>query len=178
MMLRCAPRRAASMILPVFLFVYATSASVDNASAQAVQRVTGASTDTLRLSMSGAAALAAQRNPAVIASRARTSQTEARVIQARSALLPHVTAYAADGEHTMNTATFGIEFPTPPGQQPFFDPNGQVIGPIRIVDVRGRRQQSLFDSPSLERTRGARAAVEASTAPTSAIAAEAASGAS
>ncbi len=93
-----------------------------------------ASADTLRLTLRGAAALAAQRNPAVVVARARVSQSEARVLESRSALLPHVSAYAADGERTMNTATFGIEFPSIPGQPPLFDPNGEVIGPIHIVD--------------------------------------------
>lgn len=153
------------------IFLYATYGVPLSAGAQTV------SADTLRLSLRGASALAAQRNPAVVAARARVSQAEARVLGSKSAFLPHVSAYAGDGAHTMNTATFGIEFPTPPGQQPFFDPNGEVIGPIHIVDVRTRLTQSLFDYASVERTRGARAAVSASDADAYAIAAEAASGA-
>jgi outer membrane protein TolC len=163
--------RAAALVF----FLYATSGVTAHVHAQVSSQP---STDTLRLTLRDAAAMAAQRNPAVVAARARVAQSEARVTAARSALLPQVSAYAADGAHTMNTATFGIDFPSPPGQPPLFDPNGEVIGPIHIVDTRARLSQSLFNMAARERTRGARAAVDASDASAFAIASEAASGAS
>jgi outer membrane protein TolC len=156
----------------LLFFLYATSGVRSPLSGQAV---TG---DTLRLTLHDAAVMAAQRNPAVLEARARVAQSAARVTEARAALLPQVSAYAADGTHTMNTATFGIDFPTPPGQPPVFDPNGEVIGPIHIVDARARVSQTVFNLAARERTRGARAAVEASDAAAIAIASEAASGAS
>jgi outer membrane protein TolC len=164
-----APRMA---VLAVFLYATSTGGAHP-----VMAQSTASPGDTLRLTLRDAASLAAQRNPAVVAARARVSQSEARVLASKSAFLPHVSAYAADGAHTMNTATFGIEFPTPPGQDPVFDPDGEVIGPIHIVDVRARLTQSVFDYASVERTRGARAAVTASDADAEAIAAEAASGA-
>jgi outer membrane protein TolC len=133
--------------------------------------------DTLRLTLAQARSLAAANHPAVQAARARVAQSEARVLQSRSALLPHVSAYAADGPHTMNTATFGLDFPTAPGEPPLFDPDGQVIGPIHIVDARGQLSQALFDWSSVQRTRGARAALSASAADVEATASEAASAA-
>lgn len=164
----------AAAVLAVFL--YATSAPGARAVSAQVIPSRGTS-DTLRLTLRGAAALAAERNPAVVAARARISQAEARVLESKSAFLPHISAYAADGAHTMNTATFGIEFPTPAGQDPIFDPNGEVIGPIHIVDLRTRLTQSIYDYGNVERSRGARAAVKASDADAFAIAAEVASGA-
>ena len=99
-------------LLSVFAVMYATASLPPAASAQVV----GA--DTLRLTLQGASSLAAQRNPAVVAARARVSQSEARVLESRSSMLPHLSAYAADGQHTMNTATFGLDFPSAPGEPP------------------------------------------------------------
>jgi outer membrane protein TolC len=76
-------------------------------------------------------------------------------------VLPEVSALASQGGHTLNTATFGITFPAPPGQPPLFDPNGQVIGPVNLLDVRGRVSQTLFDAGALARIRSARAAAVA-----------------
>ena len=165
--------RAGSVGVMLTLFVYATSA-VSQAGGQVLPTGPG---DTLRLTLRSASALAAQRNPAVVAARARVAQSEARVVGSRAALLPQVSAYAAEGAHTMNTATFGLEFPSAPGQPPAFDPDGEIIGPIHIVDTRARITQSVFNYAARERVRGARAAVDASDAQAYSIAAEAASGA-
>lgn len=120
--------------------------------------------DTLRVSLGEAARLAAQQNTQVVEARFGVEQARARVTQQRSALLPQVSAYAARTSHTLNTASFGISFPTPAGQQPFFDPNGEVIGPVKLADVRGRLSQTLFDWSTIQRVKSSNAALAAADA--------------
>src|SRR5438067_13838859 len=90
--------------------------------------------DTVRLTLGGAARLAAAQNPQVIEAKFRVEQAQARVGTQRASLLPQLSADAMHNEHTLNTATFGIDFPTLPGQHAFFDPNGEIIGPVRLTD--------------------------------------------
>ena len=120
--------------------------------------------DTLRLTAGEAARLAARNNAAVIGARYRVEEARARVAMQRSALLPQISASASQTGHTLNTATFGLDFPSPPGEPPLFDPNGEVIGPIELSDVRGRLSQTLFDWSALERLRSTRAAYTAAAA--------------
>ena len=68
----------------------------------------------------------------------------------------------------------GIDFPTPPGQPPVFDPKGQVEGPVNTLNVRGRIQQNLVDFGALGRVRSARAAARSSSANADAAAEQAA----
>ena len=159
--------------LASFVFLYATY----GVSAPVCAQSAAGSADTLRLTLSAATQLAARQHPAVAEARARVQQSAARATQSKSSLLPHASAYAVDGQHTLNTASFGLDFPTPPGEPALFDPDGEVIGPIRIVDVRARLSQTLFDYASIERTRGARAAVDAAAAEAAAVSSEAASAA-
>lgn len=120
--------------------------------------------DTVRVSLGGAARLAADSNAQVIEARYRAEAARSRVTQARSSLLPQVSAIANTSQHTFNTATFGIDFPTAPGEPPLFDPNGEVLGPVKLTDVRGRLSQTLFDWSAIQRTRSANASVEAADA--------------
>lgn len=126
--------------------------------------------DTVRVSLGGAARLAADQNTQVIEARFRLEQARARVTEQKSSLLPQVGGQVVKSSHTLNTATFGIDFPSPPGQPPLFDPNGEVIGPVRLADVRGRLSQTLFDLSALKRVRGANANVEAADAQAQAVA--------
>lgn len=128
--------------------------------------VPGESSDTLRLSLARAVSMAAERGARVDAAEQRSAQAEARVGQAYSALLPQVGLSARGGQRTFNTATFGLDFPTPPGQQPLFDPAGEVVGPIGTADVRGSVAQTLFDWSAVERVRAAKAALSAARAGT------------
>ncbi|HUP88783.1 MAG TPA: TolC family protein [Longimicrobiales bacterium] len=120
--------------------------------------------DTVRLSLGDAARLAAQQNTQVLEARARVSQARSRITTARAALLPQVSGLVTQSAHTLNTATFGLEFPSPPGQPPLFDPNGEVIGPVKLTDLRGRLSQTLFDLSALKRVKGANAVADAATA--------------
>jgi outer membrane protein len=114
------------------------------------------------LSLGDAARLAALQSAPVVAARHRAEQADARVTQRRADLLPNVSASAVENGRTLNTATFGIDFPSPPGQPPVFDPDGQLEGPVNIFDTRARFAQSLFDPGALGRVRSARAAASAS----------------
>lgn len=117
-----------------------------------------------RLTLGDAVRIASRQNANVEVARLRADEAEARVRQRRADLLPNVTSYIQEAGRTFNTSTLGIEFPTPPGQKPIFDPRGQVEGPINTTDIRGRVQQNLFDAGALGRVRAAKASARSSNA--------------
>lgn len=117
-----------------------------------------------RLTLGDAVRIASRQNVNVEVARLRADEAEARVRQRRADLLPHLSSYIQEAGRTFNTSTLGIEFPTLPGQKPFFDPRGQVEGPINTTDIRGRVQQNLFDAGALARVRAAKAFARSSTA--------------
>jgi outer membrane protein TolC len=124
-------------------------------------------TDTV-LSLGEVARLAATQSAAAITARYRTDAFAARALESRSALLPAVSANISDGQRTFNTASFGIPFPG-------FDPNGQVIGPVRTVDIRGRVVANVIDPAALGRYRAAQAATSGAQADAVSAAEQAAS---
>ena len=128
-----------------------------------------------RLSLGDAARLAAQQSAGVEIAQDRVKQAEARVLARRADLLPTLSAGTALTQHTINSATFGFDFPTPAGQPPLLDPNGQIIGPVKLLDARGRVSQSVFDYGAIERVRAARAGVTAASADVGSAAEQAAS---
>jgi outer membrane protein TolC len=89
-------------------------------------------------------------------------------------LLPTVSSYVQEAGRTFNTSTLGIDFPTPAGQQPIFDPKGEVLGPINTLDVRGRVEQNLLDFGAIGRVRSAQASARSSNADANATAEQAA----
>lgn len=113
-----------------------------------------------RLSLGDAARLAADRSTPVLEARARTEGAEARVQGSLSDLLPSVDADAIQGGRTFNTASFGLDFSIP-GVPPLFDPDGEVVGPVKTADVRARASVPLVDLAALGRRRSARANAEA-----------------
>jgi outer membrane protein len=117
-----------------------------------------------RLSLGDAARLAARQSAAAEAARYSADQAGARVKERRADLLPSVSASALQQGESINTATFGISFPSAPGQPPLFNPNGQVIGGIHSLDLRGRFSQTLLDVGALKRMQSARADARASDA--------------
>jgi outer membrane protein len=125
--------------------------------------------DTLRLGLPDAVRLAAERNASVELSRLAADETETSVSEERASLLPHFSVDASHGDRTFNTASFGLDFPTTPGQPPLFDPNGEVLGPVTTVDFRGRVAQTLFDWSAIQRVRGARAELAADRARTNVV---------
>ncbi|HEY8683966.1 MAG TPA: hypothetical protein VIO57_00005, partial [Chloroflexota bacterium] len=74
------------------------------------------------LSLGDAARLAAQQSALSQGARLRADEAQARVRQRRADLLPTVNSYVQEAGRTFNTSTLGIDFPTPAGQQPIFDP--------------------------------------------------------
>lgn len=96
------------------------------------------------LTLGGAARMAVQQSGATAIARARVEQADARVRQARSALLPNISASAGENERNQNTATFGFSFRDPQGK-PVFNPDGQILPPVKVLDLRGRAQASLVD---------------------------------
>jgi outer membrane protein TolC len=102
------------------------------------------------ISLGDAARIAARQSGQAVGAQYRAEQARARANESRAALLPQVSASWADGQRTFNTASFGIPFPG-------FDPNGEVIGPVRTVDFRGRVVANLLDPAALQRYRSVQA---------------------
>lgn len=116
------------------------------------------------LTLGDAARLAARQSTPSLVARLRVREAAARVRQSRANLLPSLSGLALQSGHTLNSATFGIDFPTPAGEKPFFDPNGQVIGPVNTLDVRARVTVPAIDFAARERLSGARLSASASEA--------------
>jgi len=131
----------------------------------------------LPLSLGDAARLAAQHSAMAQGARLRADEAQARVRQRRADLLPTVSSYVQEASRTFNTSTLGIDFPAPAGQKPFFDPKGQIEGPIKTLDVRGRVEQNLLDFGAIGRVRSAQAAARSSSADAEATAEQAATAA-
>jgi outer membrane protein TolC len=120
--------------------------------------------DTVRLGLGEAVRIAAERSVGVQVAEFTTAESRARVTQERASLLPQISGTGVESQRTFNTATFGIDFPSPPGEPPLFDPDGQVAGPVRLLDLRAQLSQTIFDWSAIQRVRGARAAVAESRA--------------
>lgn len=115
------------------------------------------------LSLGGAARLAAVQSANSEEARYRIDQARGRLRQSQSALLPSLSALGSQNQRTFNTASFGISFPSVPGQPPLFDPNGSVAGPVNIYDFRARVASTLLDLSARERVRASRTLVRAGT---------------
>ena len=126
--------------------------------ARAASAQQGSPADPGHLTLGEAIRLATQRSAGVQAAAARVEQAKARIEQRRADLLPNLSGIAQQAGRSFNTATLGLDFPTAPGAKPFFDPRGQVIGPVNTVDFRARVAQTLFDFSALGRVKAARAA--------------------
>jgi outer membrane protein len=107
------------------------------------------------LTLGNAARMAAERSASTEAAKARSSQADARVSQRRSELLPTLSTTAQFGTRSFNTASMGIEFPSSPGSPAPYDPDGEVQGPVRSIDMRAQISQRLFDVPAVLRWRAA-----------------------
>ena len=138
-----------------------TSASVSRAQATAPAR----------LSLGDAVRAAIEHSAVAEIARLRVDESRARVGQARSALFPQLSADVLQSGRTFNTATFGLALPG-------FNENGQVEGPVKTIDFRGKIGQSIFDQAARARIAAARSVVNASDAEASAAAEQAAAAAS
>lgn len=120
--------------------------------------------EAVRLSLGDAARRAARQSNTVQGAEQRVAEAQARVTQAKAALYPDLSANALQSGRTFNSVTFGITIPPAPGQPPLFNPEGQVLGPVNTVDLRGRVQANLFDYSVWQRVRTAKASAEAARA--------------
>lgn len=118
----------------------------------------------VRLSLGDAARRAASQSNSVQGAVQRADEAQARVTQARSALYPDFRADALQSGRTFNSVTFGITIPPAPGQAPLFNPDGQVLGPVNTVDLRGHVTANIFDYSVLKRVNTAQTQASAARA--------------
>ena len=116
------------------------------------------------LTLGDAARLGARNAASAETARLRVAEAKARVTQRRADLIPSLNGTGTEIRRTMNTASFGIAFPTAPGEPPLFDPNGQVVPPFTNIDFRGHVVAPLFDFGALARIKAANADVTATNA--------------
>jgi outer membrane protein TolC len=106
----------------------------------------------LRLSFADALIRAAGAAPMVTLAGLRGDEARGRIREARSPLLPSLTASASWVNRTFNKDALGIQFPAFPGSPP-----GKLIGPFDVYDLRVQLNQTLLDFASTARVRSARA---------------------
>src|SRR5215467_9640931 len=81
-----------------------------------------------RLTLGDAARLAGAQTIGVQSAEYRVEEARARVNESKSAFYPQIDLSRNWTSRTLNSATFGFNLPTQPGQPPILDPNGQVLG--------------------------------------------------
>ena len=113
-----------------------------------------AATAPLRLSFADAVNMAAGKTPVVELATLRTTEADARVRQARAALLPSLSGSGAWLNRSFNSRSIGISFPGVP----------ELIGPFNNYDARFNAAQALFDWSSVVRVRAASAQADGSRA--------------
>jgi len=133
-------------------------------------RSAGAQPAPQRLSLGDAARLAARQGAPALEAVLRAGEIGQRVREARSALLPTLSTTGSQTSHTLNSATFGFNFPTEPGVPPLLDPHGQIIGPVNLTEARGRVSQAVYVPAAIQRVRSARSSHDAATADASNVA--------
>jgi outer membrane protein TolC len=107
--------------------------------------------------------MAAAQTAGVQSAQAQAQEAQARVTQARASLLPTLDAVPKWTDNTVNSASFGFNFDLP-GQPPLLNPNGQIIGPVKLWDFRAQASQTLYDPAAVQRVRAARVSVTAANA--------------
>jgi outer membrane protein len=108
----------------------------------------------LRLSLADAVRLASSEAPVVTLASLRADEADARVRQARGALLPSVSVGGFWLNRSFNSRSIGISFPGVP----------ELIGPFNNYDARVNASQTLFDWSSVARVRAAGAQADGSRA--------------
>src|SRR6266550_3143806 len=111
-------------------------------------------TTPLRLSFADAVRLASGEVPVVALASLRTTEADARVRQARAALLPSLSVSGGWLNRTFNSKSLGIDFsfPLPSGDTATLR---DLIGPFNNYDARLNATQTLFDWSSVKRVRAA-----------------------
>ncbi|PYO33030.1 MAG: hypothetical protein DMD32_02430, partial [Gemmatimonadetes bacterium] len=137
-------RSSSTGLLAVFAGLVAASAAAQAPAAPAP----------LRLSFADAVSMAAGKTPVVELATLRTTEADARVRQARAALLPSLSGSGAWLNRSFNSRSIGISFPGVP----------ELIGPFNNYDARLNAVQTLFDWSSVARVRAAGAQADGSRA--------------
>ena len=148
-------RSNSSRLVPVLAWLVGASAPL------AAQ--TPAPTAPLRLSFADAVRLASGEVPVVALATLRTNEADARVRQARAALLPSLSVSGAWLNRTFNSKSLGIEFPDIPTTPPT-PAVPELVGPFNNYDARFNVTQTLFDWSSVKRVRAAGAQADGSRA--------------
>src|SRR6184192_1409517 len=137
-------RSSSTGLLAVFAGLVAASAAAQAPAAPAP----------LRLSFADAVSMAAGKTPVVELATLHTTEADARVRQARAALLPSLSGSGAWLNRSFNSRSIGISFPGIP----------ELIGPFNNYDARFSATQTLFDWSSVRRVRAAGAQADGSRA--------------
>ncbi|MEO7218123.1 MAG: TolC family protein [Gemmatimonadaceae bacterium] len=132
------------------------SAAVGGAPLEA-QNTAPTQTTPATLSIGDAARMAARNTAPAQTAQIRVAEARARMRQSRAALLPSLNGSASQFTRTVNTASFGFSLPG-------LNPNGQIIGPFRVLDTHAQVQAALFDFGAFARYRASDAAVKATMA--------------
>ena len=104
-------------------------------------------------------ALAADGNTRVQLAAELIHQSDARVLAARSALLPNIDGTFGLRSQTQNLAAFGFTFPASLG---FTIPS--FVGPYKVFDARVTATMDVFDFATLKRYQASKQALEATKA--------------
>ncbi len=107
-----------------------------------------------QLSFADAVRLASGEAPAVALATLKTDEADARVRQARAALLPSLSVGGFWLNRSFNSRSIGISFPGFP----------ELVGPFNNYDARVNATQTLFDWSSVARVRAAGAQADGSRA--------------
>ncbi|HVH68772.1 MAG TPA: TolC family protein [Gemmatimonadales bacterium] len=116
----------------------------------------------LRLSLGDAVQMASGKAPVVAVAALRTDEADARVRQARAALLPSLSLGGSWLNRTFNSKSLGIDFSFPSPSGPVSLP--ELIGPFNYYDAHLSASQTLFDWSSVARVRAASAQADGSRA--------------
>jgi outer membrane protein TolC len=129
---------------------------------------TPAASPPVTMSLGDAIRAAALHSAPAEVARLRIDEAQARVTEARSALLPRISGNVVQAGRSFNTATFGLSLPG-------FNPDGEVVGPVNTTDLRGQIGQTIYDAAARARVTAARSAVSATAAGANSAAEQAAS---
>ena len=150
---RRGPRRACRLVRQGVAAGFATLVAATGLRAQAPP---------VELSLAQAVSVASDTAPAVSLARLRTREAEARLTQSRAVFFPRVGGAGAFVRERRNSAAFGIDFPTAPGQPGL----PARIGPFNLWDARAEASQTLFSPAGWLQASEAERGVDVSTAET------------
>ena len=153
-------RSNSSRLVPVLAWLVAMGVPL---AAQAPAPTAPPAPSPLRLSFADAVRLASGEVPVVALATLRTTEADARVRQARAALLPSLSVSGGWLNRTFNSKSLGIDFsfPLPSGDTATLP---DLIGPFNNYDARFNATQTLFDWSSVKRVRAAGAQADGSRA--------------